>query len=117
MANDELLNPFLFLSAFVRFSLQKEAKIVNLFLEHLDFGHHGFRRIGVEGGDDVLDLIFFWECEVVQVPVGHDELEMALSSDKVLNLLALLESVTHDRNKHVEHMNYEEESSETKHRV
>ena len=71
----------------------------------------------MESCDDVLDLVFFWECKAVQIPIGHNELEVASTVNQMSDLLSLRKGVSHDSNEHIEHMDDQEESRESKHCV
>ena len=68
----------------------------------------------MESGNDVLDLVPIWERKFVEIPVGHYKLEVASTINLVSDFGSFRESVTHDGNQHIEHMDEQEESSKRK---
>ena len=68
----------------------------------------------MESGDDVLNLVSIWERKFVEIPVRHHKLEVASTIDLVSDFGSFCESVTHDGNQHIKHMDEQEESSKRK---
>ena len=70
-------------------------------------------EVSYKRSDNVLQLIFIIKSKVAEIPVGDYELQVVSHSDLHLDERSGGEGVSHNSNQHVQHVNNQEECSQS----